>query len=122
MTTSDSLAGVVAKLDRAEEHLTELDTELGRYMDSEPYTLVRYQKPQGRRISVAWTVIEQPPIRLAVIAGDVLFNVMSSLDHLAWELVKAAGNTPSVEHPRTYFPILKIPPTNPVIIRPSIDL
>lgn len=118
---SASLDGVMAKIDRAEEHLTELDTELGRYMDSEPYVPVIYQKPQGRRFSVAWRVIEQPPVRLSVVAGDVLSNVRASLDYLAWELVKAAGNTPSVKQPRTQFPILKKRPKNSVIIRPGID-
>ena len=42
------------------------------------------------------------PYDIPLIIGDVIHNLRSSLDHLAWQLVEANGGTPTKQ---TYFPI-----------------
>ena len=48
----------------------------------------------------------EPPERLVTLAGDALFDYRASLDHLAWEFVKAEGSNPD---DYTEFPIFNDP-------------
>jgi hypothetical protein len=114
-------SGIVAKLDRAKERLIELDDMVADYLDSHPYSPVIYHKPGTQSFSIAWRVVRQPPNGVAIVVGELLYNLRSSLDHLAWQLVKEAGNTPSVKAPRTQFPIFTVRPAGPVTIPPGID-
>src|SRR5690606_21763862 len=61
---------------------------------------------------------------VSAIVGDVLHNLRSALDQLAWQLVLFDGGTPNQ---LTTFPVLREPPTDgrgervPVTIKPGID-
>jgi hypothetical protein len=98
------LAGAVEKFNRAKEQFDELRAELDAFFNKEP-------KPHasvGEFDTDAWEwverfqVIEEPPLRLGVILGDVLHNLRSCLDHIAWQVTLLDGNTPD---DRTQFPI-----------------
>ena len=59
-------------------------------------------------------------------AGDCLHNLRAALDHLAWELVIEAGNTPRTARPATQFPILtkrreKNGEVLPAVIHPGVS-
>jgi hypothetical protein len=85
------------KLDRARAHLSELEDELRKYTESTPY-LVRESNESGHVVRrIVFT--SQPDLRAGPIAGDVVYNVRSALDHLAAEL-----NPPSVRRD-VMFPI-----------------
>lgn len=99
-----SLAPVRLKIGRAEEHLDTLDAEIGVYLANEPYAAVREYDPQHGERLAGIRVTQPPPAHLALVIGDYLHNLRSALDHLAWQLVIASGNTPT---PRTEFPIYK---------------
>jgi hypothetical protein len=47
-------------------------------------------------------MVSQPTLRVGLIAGDVIHNLRSSLDLLAWQLVEVNGGTPNQS---TMFPI-----------------
>ncbi len=47
------------------------------------------------------------PFDALAAAGDIVHNLRSALDHLAFQLVLAGGHTPTTE---TAFPVWKIPP------------
>jgi hypothetical protein len=84
------------KLDRAERFLDELAEETRRYRQSKPYevvTVLERGRPQHR------IAIRRPPELMAVIAGDVVYNVHSALNHLA------AGLVPRRRRYSTGFPI-----------------
>src|SRR5688572_12484690 len=85
------------KIDRAEEHLKELEHAVGRYCDRHPYKAV--ERMEGNQQGSVWRLrfTEQPDPWLTVIAGDFLYNVRSGLDHLAAALVP--------EQDWDYFPI-----------------
>ena len=96
-----SLEGVKLKIDRATEHLEELNKEVENYLDGRPYEVVGKPREEGNPLLVC-KVHRQPPLRLSVLLGDFLHNLRSSLDHLAWQLVLANGGTPGEA---TSFPI-----------------
>lgn len=50
---------------------------------------------------------ESPPIMLSVLVGEVVHQLRSALDHLAYALVQAAGNCPTRF---TAFPVLAARP------------
>lgn len=96
------LDGVRIKIARANEHLKELKRRLDDWRVSKPYPIIVEIEPDTR--DQLWKVGEEParPPDLPVV-GDILFNLRSALDHLAWQLVlKANLRKPST---RTEFPI-----------------
>jgi hypothetical protein len=62
---------------------------------------------------VVYYLVEAPPIpeEIALIAGDTLQNLRSSLDHLAWALVETNGEKPI--DGATGFPIVDEEPITP---------
>lgn len=85
-----SLAGVWAKIARADEHAQLLEREVGAFFDRDPQpvaTSVGYFDPESGWHMVYGIVREDPPPRLGVILGDLVHNVRSALDHLVWQLV-----------------------------------
>lgn len=102
MTEPDSLGPLHLKLDRAEQHLMELDGAIGRYLEGEAREPVLNPQADGETIVVEIPMLKKPPSEQSVIIGDILHNLRSVLDHLAWQLVLANGRVPS---DTTQFPI-----------------
>jgi hypothetical protein len=100
----EALGGAFAKFRRADAHLEMLDVVWGKYLGSEPrpYDFIVHINPETGDHTIYAEIVRPPPAMLSVIVGDVLHNLRSGLDHLAWELVKRAGGKPG-RH--TYFPI-----------------
>ena len=99
------LDGVRVKIARASEHLGELRRRLDDFAQSKPYSVVVEIDPQsGDQLFKVDREPDRPP-DLPVI-GDILYNLRSALDHLAWQLVLRAGGTP--DRP-TAFPIYNDP-------------
>jgi hypothetical protein len=73
------------KLYRAQHHMKELELELGRYANRNPYEARRLDKGDADPNRWLWTLhfTEQPDLSLAIVLGDVLTNIRASLDHLA---------------------------------------
>ncbi|MCO4273828.1 hypothetical protein NG701_05185 [Pseudarthrobacter sp. HLT3-5] len=107
------LTGIRAKIDRAKEHLLQLDDELHMYLDLDPIALVRQIQPDGETSVMAVQVTSQPPVSLSVLVGEIAHQLRSAVDHIACGLVLAAGNTPTR---RTSFPVCKTRP-----IRLAVD-
>jgi hypothetical protein len=99
-----ALGGVFAKLRMAHTQLKLLDTAWGKYLRAQPrpYDFIVHIDPQSGHHTIYAEIVESPSPMLSVIVGDVLHNLRSGLDHLAWELVIRAGGKPG-RH--TYFPI-----------------
>ena len=102
-----SLAGVWAKIARADEHFQLLEREVAAFFDHDPQpigTSVGYFDPESGWHLVYGIVKESPPPRLGVILGDLVHNVRSALDHLVWQLVLWNGQTPTEGRRGTAFP------------------
>lgn len=99
------LDGVRLKLSRAMEHLLRLDDEIDEYRAREPFKVLREVDPGDARLRFGFFLTELPPAHLSVVIGDIVNNLRSSLDHLAWQLVIANGGTPQTSPPTTQFPL-----------------
>jgi hypothetical protein len=95
MSDDHPLDGVFAKLDRADEHLDALHADLAAFVDRRPYDFPELRNPDTGLTTIKIVERETPPIRFAVMFGDVIHNLRSALDHLAWQLVLANGSNPT---------------------------
>src|SRR5215831_2555648 len=99
------LSGVLAKLDRAEEHRLEFDGLVEDYVGGEPYTIYSQYDPETGWHTLRWQALREPPLqRLALVFGDMISNLRTTLDYLVWQLVLAAGNRPGR---RSSFPVVR---------------
>lgn len=87
----------IAKMDRAEHHINDLEHVIAGYSARHPYkvSVSRENKKQVYRL----VFTERPPDEISVIAADIVHNLSSGLDHLAAALV------PSSRRDSTMFPI-----------------
>jgi hypothetical protein len=78
------LTSTFAKLARAEEHFKAVESEISKWVQSSRYEFFVERGTQGTRIGIAVCQVGPPPdlVRWAVIVGDCLTNLRSSLDHL----------------------------------------
>ena len=105
LMSSHPLAGVVVKLRNADHHLQRLHAATRAYLDSGSKTaqIIAERDPSDRtRGHLRFKVLIEPPLEIAVIAGDIVHNLRCSLDYIVEELVKLAGHTPTRSH---QFPI-----------------
>ncbi len=93
---------VRVKIERAKEHVRDLEARIQAFFKSNPYRVIREDDPEtGDSVFRVQTSVDVP-IEWAAMVGDVIQNLRSSLDHLVWQLVLANGGTPD-RH--TGFPI-----------------
>lgn len=97
---------VRAKVERANEHLRDLEKLARGYRDARIHAFVGkpYLGPSQMVAEEMPRPISAIPIRALTIAGDAFSNLRAALDHLAWQLVDAAGRMPNRS---TGFPIFE---------------
>lgn len=86
------------KLVRADEHLQALNNEVVNFLAIRPYEVVTQQDGSRDNISAKFVYRHAPPDKLLMLIGDVLHNLRSALDHLAWSLAGAKADR-STEFP-----------------------
>lgn len=80
------------KFSRAISHYDDLERESKAFLNSRPYSVVvRYDGGRGFFVS-QFQIGREVPDRLSLILGDLLANLRSALDHLAWAI--ACQSTP----------------------------
>lgn len=99
----EAIDRIVIKLDRAKDHQRDLEVEVRRFIDGNPYAVETKRDPNNRRLIYFVARAKEVPPKISAIAGDVLQNLRSALDHLAFELFKRGGGTGDGKH--VYFPI-----------------
>jgi hypothetical protein len=107
MTADERLALIRRKVEWANTHFENLEVIKKRFIKGKPYTIdSEPDSKAGHEGLYRFFPTYLGPIdpRIALLAGDIIHNVRSALDHLACHLVEAAGNKPS---PKTCFPIFK---------------
>ncbi|MFC1919589.1 hypothetical protein ACFLWX_02215 [Chloroflexota bacterium] len=76
---------------------------INTFCKANPYSVrVEIDPQNGDKSWIVNEGVKTPSLRLSAIVGDSIHNFRSSLDHLAYQLVIANGNTPSAI---TAFPI-----------------
>lgn len=84
------LEGAWTKADRAREHLETLQAEIAAHAAGPAVVVVRLEiAPRSDHYNlVVDAVPEAPLIRWGVAVGDIVHNLRSALDHLAYQLVR----------------------------------
>jgi len=97
---ADPLAGALAKLARAEEHLRCLQKEVGRWSEQRSDRMAREENDERTefRFYTNWGA-PPDPTRWGLILGDGIHNVRSTLDHIVYA---CSGSDPPE---RCEFPI-----------------
>lgn len=98
------LVKIRTKIERAEKHIHEFQTEFDAFGKTDPYSIGTEDDPQTGDKVFRVKSVAPIPLVLPIIIGDVLHNLRSALDHLVWHLVEAAGSKPTTQ---TSFPIFK---------------
>jgi hypothetical protein len=104
---ADVLDDLNAKLDRAEEHIKTLRTEIERLLEAVPSRQITEYDPQAKddfQNELSRIVL---PMRTRIIAGEAVHQMRSSLDHLVAKLV--AKNNANTDE-KTEFPIFNFRP------------
>jgi hypothetical protein len=98
-----SLDGPKLKLERAKKHLKDLETASERFFKTDPYEVRIQDNPQTGKREHKVVRAADVPDELSIIAGDVIHNLRSALDHLIWQLVLVNGGKP--DEMKTEFPV-----------------
>src|SRR5207253_22303 len=100
-------ASYVLKFNRAQEHLDTLNQIVQWWFQTHPYRVGEDVDPESGFKEIAVFADDQPPERIALVAGDAIQSMRSSLDHLIGELARFASGgylMPKVEE-ALQFPI-----------------
>lgn len=99
-----SLDGPYSKLRRAGDHLYELERLLQMYRSAEPYRWVKDLDEEKALYVYRLEIRVQPFVDIGIVFGEIVHQLRSALDHLAWQLVLANEREPTRN---TGFPMFK---------------
>jgi len=104
-TVDERLKHVTLKVKRAREHISAFEHQLRVFLERHPYKVAARSDPETRKLIYYVESAEPVPDCLPLIAGDAIQNLMSALDHLAYQIVcfDTGDNPPNPR--RVYFPI-----------------
>jgi hypothetical protein len=88
------LAGIAAKIDRADFHLKTLEEKIRRFADGKLYSFTIEVDKESSWHSVTIHIHRPMPLLWGAIVGDIVHNLRSALDHLIWQIVRGRGNIP----------------------------
>ncbi len=100
---------VTSKIKRAKKHVLDLERQLRAFLCTNPYKVGTKRDAESRKLIYYVVSVEPIPECVPLIAGDAIQNLMSALDHLAYQIVCSdTGNKPP--NPNwIYFPIADDP-------------
>jgi hypothetical protein len=97
------------KLDQASKHLTRLEAEVADYIEgAQARFSFEYEAP-GHTVAVRVVADHEPPLGIGATVGDVVHNLNSALEAVAWEAVTRADPTPPSQGRWVGFPITSTP-------------
>ena len=91
---SSPFTGAHNKLARARRHLDEIRAAIAAFFATQPYEIMREEETSTGDLVYRLRIHQEVPGDWSLIVGDVLHNMRSALDHLAWRLVELNNNTP----------------------------
>jgi hypothetical protein len=96
-----NLDGCWAKIERANENINNLAAEITALTHPNRYIVIRHFDRQAKEM-VFWALPQIIPLRLSVLAGEIVHHLRSSLDHVVWALACKGRTKPNF---RIQFPI-----------------
>jgi hypothetical protein len=92
------------KIKRAKQLVAELQSKIGDYFAGNPYKIGTKKDEVDGRLIYYVQEIKDLPVEIQTITGDVIQNLRSALDHIAYSLFVGAGGSPT-SGSHIYFPI-----------------
>jgi hypothetical protein len=87
-----------AKIERAKEHIADLDSRVRIFIASGAYKVGSYKNPNTGEVSdYAVVSVAETPAIFSVIAGEALQSLRSALDFLAYRLFLKVVETPGMQ-------------------------
>jgi hypothetical protein len=108
-TTSDKLSCVRSKIERAKQHIANLDGALRAFYGSKPYAVGVKHDPNTRKLIYYVAGVAETPKAVLFFAGDAIQNLRSALDHLAFKLWEAGVYCPGTAESHVSFSIFDSP-------------
>jgi hypothetical protein len=90
----DRYSRLFDKFDWAKRRCDELEAAVEDFRRTQPYKIAHRRNDERGEITFYVEKVPELPVSLALLLGDVVHNLRSTLDHLAVALVSAAGGTP----------------------------
>ena len=102
MTARSGSSPSRAKIQRARKHIGELKSEVQTFLASRPFEIAGKSDPKTQAIYYCAAKVEEVPLDLSIATADIVRNLRTALDYLAYALVVAGGNYPTRN---TGFPV-----------------
>ncbi len=102
MPLATAVERIQSKIVRARAHISALEVSIESFRRSRPLELGWRDSADGSERTFFLKTVPLVPIEIPLVAGDAIHNIRSSLDHLAYELVKVNGRNPTLD---TCFPV-----------------
>jgi hypothetical protein len=77
-------AGINEKLKRADQNIVNLDAEITNFVSSGKYPTIPHPDDETWQEAVNYHRSKRIPLRFAVLAGEIVHHLRSSLDHVVW--------------------------------------
>jgi hypothetical protein len=105
MPTPDKLYSARLKIERAKQHIADLQRATQVFFATEPYKIGAKHDPQTRKLICYLVSVEDVPPNITLIAGDAIQTLRSALDQLAYQLFLAGSPQPGASAKHVYFPV-----------------
>jgi hypothetical protein len=102
------LEKLLVKVDRAYKHIVDLEVDVTRFQLSRGRDDIFHKdnlQTQERTFYVG--SLTKIPLDFSALVGDIIQNLRSTLDHLAWHLVQSSPVTQKARSTDIYFPIFE---------------
>src|SRR4051794_8591179 len=83
-----------AELRRANQHRDKLVSLVAEFKKSEPYTLTPEETDDPDEVAWRFRIVREAPADLSTVIGDLLHNLRSALDSLAFALAEQSVARP----------------------------
>jgi hypothetical protein len=98
MGADEKLARIHVKVERAKKHIADVNARIVTFINTNPYAVSCKVEAETRRPVYYISKVSEIPVDLAMIAGDAIQNLRTSLDHLARQLhLMVPGANPDAE-------------------------
>lgn len=103
------LDALLVKVDRAYKHIIDLQAEIIVFrLEGNSYEIFSKDNLQTGERTFYVRFLKGIPLQISALIGDVVQNLRSALDHLAWHLVQSSPVIPKARKADIYFPIYEM--------------
>ena len=101
----DRVKHISLKVTRAEKHLQELEKELALFFEKKPFQVSVKVDEESRKPIYYLSSVSNVPDNIALLTGDIIQNLVTALDHLAYQLISKDTDDHPPKPNAIYFPI-----------------